>query len=415
MARTSNSDFAVFSTAAGEASGCTYYRVQVPLRGLFKLGLANSFIDNGRLDPEKVATAMLSSDVYLMFATGGIHANARIEMIRNMNAGHSDDGGQILYPPSVVFDLDDNLDWVHPFNSTFVHLGTRAYDGTILTPGDSLTTTLADGTEVVIWQDGKPGPEGTLFQVEENHKRVAGVHNTARRADGVTVPSPYLAKYYKEVHKCTSVHVFPNSIFPEDYPKVALRPHDGIRILWQGGGSHMIDWFPLREAVKTICLKYPQVKFIVWGTAYKWIHGNIPEDQLELHDWVPYDAYKPMRILMDADINLCPLVDNEFNRSKSAIKWYEGLLGEHPEPVLAGNCGPYAEEIIDGKTGLLYSTPEEFVEKLSVLIENEAKRKELGENAYKWVMENRHYEKTIPGLFEFYGELRARKKLALEA
>lgn len=408
-------DFGIFSTAPIEPSGCTYYRVMVPLRGAYNLGLSHVFVDRGKHASEAIAKMMLSADIYLMFATGGQEMNARIETIHGMNPGRSDDGSKVLYPPSIVFDMDDNLDWVHPFNHSFVHLGTRSYDGTILKPGDALTTTLGDGSEVVIWEDGKMGPEGSYFNIADNLKRVSGVHETARKADGVTVPSPYLANYYREVHGCKNVYVFPNSIIPEDYPKVALRPHEGVRILWQGGGSHMIDWFPLRDAVRTIALKYPQVKFIIWGTAYKWIHDNIPENQIELHDWVPYDAYKPMRILMDADINLCPLADNEFNRSKSAIKWYEGLMGEFPEPCLAGGCGPYKEEIIDGETGLLYNTPEEFVEKLSVLIENASMRRMLGENAWKWVMANRHINKTIPPLFEWYESLRARKRITLEA
>jgi len=167
--------------------------------------------------------------------------------------------------------------------------------------------------------------------------------------------------------------------------------------------------------VRTICLKYPQVKFVIWGTTYRWIHDQIPEHQMEVHDWVPYDAYKPMRVLIDADINLCPLADNPFNRSKSAIKWYEGLMGEFPEPCLAGRAGPYAEEMVDGETGLLYTSPEEFVEKLSALIEREELRRMLGANAKKWVWENRHYSVTVPKLFEFYESLRARKMLALTA
>ena len=177
----------------------------------------------------------------------------------------------------------------------------------------------------------------------------------------------------------------------------------------------MVDWYPLRDAVREVCLKYPQVKFLIWGAAYKWIHDNIPEDQIELHDWVPYEAYRPMRILMDADINICPLADNEFNRSKSAIKWYEGLMGERPEPCLAGNAGPYREEIQDGETGLLYSTPEEFVQKLSILIENIELRERLGQAARDWVLANRHVNVTVPKLFEYYQELRARKTLALTA
>lgn len=408
-------DFGVYTKMMGEPSACNYYRIQVPMRWLYEMGLSNVWIDKGKLDPTTSAIGMYSSDIIHVFARGGDETNTMLQQIKGMNPGMSDDGSKVCYPPSVVFDMDDNLDWVHPMNPAFCHLGTRTFAGHVLTPGDGVMTQFADGTEMLLWEDKVSNVDGITFDIAENHKRVKSVHETARNCDAVTTTCTYLADYYREVLGCHSVYVFPNSVVPEDYPQVALRPHEGIRILWQGGGSHMVDWYPLRDAVKEICVKYPQVKFLIWGASYKWIHDQIPENQVEFHDWVPYDAYRPMRVLMDADINLCPLTDNAFNRSKSAIKWYEGLMGEFPEPCLAGNAGPYAEEMVDGETGLLYGSPQEFVEKLSALIEREELRRMLGANAKKWVLENRHYSKTVPPLMEFYQTLRARKALALTA
>lgn len=358
---------------------------------------------------------MLSADILLFFAAGGAAVERMMRSMKEVKPGWNNDKTEMIYPPSLVFDVDDNLDYVHPFNHTFVRFGIRAFGGQQLKPGDMLTTTLGDGTEVVIWEDKKTHIDNETFDIQRNWNTVARIHNIARMCDGVTVPSTYLANYYREVHKCQNVYVFPNSVVPEDYPTARLQPHEGIRILWQGGGSHMVDWFPLRDAVRTIALKYPQVKFIIWGSAYRWVHDNIPEAQLELHDWVDYEAYRPTRVLMDADINLCPLRDNEFNNSKSAIKWYEGCMPAMPEATLAGNAGPYQEEMKDGETGLLYRTPEEFVEKLSILIENAELRRKLAESGKEWVLDNRHYSKTIPGLMDFYRELRAKKRTVLDA
>lgn len=178
----------------------------------------------------------------------------------------------------------------------------------------------------------------------------------------------------------------------------------------------MIDWFPLRDAVREVSLKYPQVTWVIAGTTYKWIHDHIPPAQLEFHDWVDYNAYRPTRMIYDADINLCPLNGNsKFNESKSAIKWYEGCMPYAPEATLAGNTAPYSDEMVDGETGLLYNDPKEFAEKLGILIENSELRKKLGKAAKEWVIQNRHYKVTAPGLFDFYRELRKRKAVALEA
>lgn len=407
--------FGLFGTYLGEPSACYHYRIMTPFRSLYNLGKANVFIDRGRLDDESTKACMLNADIVQIFSSGGRLLNGMISVIKNMRPGRSSDGEKVIFPPSVVYDIDDNMDWVHPFNEAFVRLGTRAYDGTLLKPGDSLTGMFEDGQERVIWEDKVTRSGNTLFDIQENINRVKGMHDTARMADGVTVPSEHLAKYYRETHKCQNVFVYPNSVDPSDYPKAHLMPHEGVRILWQGGGSHMPDWYPLRDAVRTIALKYPQVKFVIWGSAFRWIHDNIPSEQVEFVDWMDYPAYKPMRVLIDADINLCPLVDNEFNRSKSAIKWYESIMPFTPEATLAAKVPPYSEEMTDGENSLLYETPQDFVEKLSALIESVELRKRLGGAAREWVLANRAADKTAPKLFEFYQSLRVRKQIALGA
>jgi glycosyltransferase involved in cell wall biosynthesis len=219
-------------------------------------------------------------------------------------------------------------------------------------------------------------------------------------------------EYYRDELGVKNLYQYPNSVIPGDYPKAQLAPRtDGkVRILWQGGGSHMPDWFPLRDAVREVCVRYPQAVFVIWGTNFRWIHDNIPDGQIEFVNWVGYDGYKAYRTLIDADINLCPLVNNIFNRGKSCIKWYEGSILSRPEATLAANERPYSEEMVDGETGLLYDHPDEFVQKLGALIESAELRQRLGENAKKWVLENRLYTKTAVGLHEFYQELRARKE-----
>jgi len=410
-------NFGIFGLEHEKASACVYYRVQVPLRALYDLGLANFYIGRKEDVTEDKHMAMLSSDIVLLFSMFGPGLTTTIETIKGMKAGWNNTKTERIYPPSLIFDADDNFDHVHPFNEAFIRLGTRDYSGRLLKKGDILTTTFEkDGSVIPLWEDEKTNRNGEIFNIERNLKTNEEIHRTARRCDGMTVPSPALARYLKETKQYDEIYVYPNSIIPEDYPQPRLAPHEGVRILWQGGGSHMVDWFPLREAVREISLKYPQVKWVIAGTAFKWVMDNIPENQLEFWDWVPYEAYRTTRTIYDADINLCPLKGNNlFNNSKSAIKFYEGCMPTIPEATLAANAGPYAEEIKDGETGLLYNDPAEFVEKLGILIENAELRRTLGERARSWVMENRHYKKTALGLFEYFQEVRSRKKIALEA
>jgi len=101
------------------------------------------------------------------------------------------------------------------------------------------------------------------------------------------------------------------------------------------------------------------------------------------------------------------LQDNVFNRCRTAIKWYEASVLKQPSATLAQETGPYQDEIQDGKTGLLFKTPEEFEHKLSMLIEDAGLRHTLAAGAKDWVSENRDAMKHVPAYIAYLQELRA--------
>jgi hypothetical protein len=318
-------------------------------------------------------------------------------------------GGNTIYPPIFVMDSDDAVDWVHPFNYAFASLGIRDFDGRVLSPGEFVSWTNKDASITKLWEDKKTrGQSAVVFDIARNLKSISYHYDACRAAAGVTVTCEPLAKAYRE-QGVENVYVYPNSIIPEDHHFPPLQPHSGIRILWEGGGSHVESWIPIKQGLIEVLRENPQAKLVVYGSSFPWMGKEIPKDQIEIHDWTDYAAYKLMRATLTADINLCPLLDMPFTRCKSAIRWYEGSLGPNPEPALAANVGPY-KEIVDGETGLLYNNPQEFKEKLTALIHNADLRKRLGVAGQKWVLDNRTAEKTVPGLLDFYKELKAKQR-----
>jgi len=411
-----------YAPARGDYSACVYYRIEVPFMGLMKLGLAECFEDRGKhhhipeIRDRRSIVSMLTSDINLFYAMEPESGEGLMESCKRMKTGTIN--GKLIYPPSLVYDIDDNLDWVHPFNNTYACYGVRTEAGDLLNPGDSVGTFLNDGRKIIMWQDGvTEGDKGFTFNIERNQAWNKKLHEFVRKCDAFTTPSKWLAKYHQETNGYPMTHVFPNSIIPEDwyYPNLVPRKKN-IRVLWQGGGSHMSDWFALKPAMTYIAKKYPHVTFVIFGEVFNWITDAIPEKQLEIHPWVPYEAYKTKRAILDCDINICVLRDDEFSRSKSAIKFYEGALGPKPEATLAPDMPPYNEEIVDGETGLLYDpnkdqrlAAESFAANLEELIKNTELRKKVAAGGKAWVLENRHYLKTVPALYDFYQELRLRK------
>jgi len=397
------------SNEAKSHSACQEYRIRVPLNTLYDLHGVQSYEDRGENQREAIKF-MFNADVIQLYSLSGESILHKIQTIHDIKPQERD--GEMRVPPAFIYDADDNADFVHPFNNTFGHMGVRAYpDARLLKPGDCLEWKDEKGVARGCWIDQETESGPVLFDIARNLHNMKVRHEIIRTCDGATASSAPLASYFRDVCGQKHVHVYPNTVVPEDYPKFrAVRENtDEVRILWQGSASHIVDWYPLRSALKTIAAKYPNVKFVIFGEWFDFIHDVIPDHMVEHHGWVEYAAYKLYRGLLNCDINLCPLADNPFNRCKSAIKWYEASVWkDRPEATLAQATAPY-QEIVDGETGLLYKTPAEFVEKLSLLIEDAQLRARLGANAHEWVFNNRLPQHTTRGLYEFYSEVRARQ------
>jgi hypothetical protein len=404
-----STDFYVWATNRARTQGATqYYRITVPLTWLDKLGYTKCYEDRGAGGEDDIA-AQFTADIDLYYSVMGRPTLHQIRTIKEMKKGKIQDGSW-HYPPTPIWDTDDNPDFTHPFNQAYGVLGVRHYpSGEFLEPGETLEWEAADGTRRTLWADGVTKSGDQVFDIARNIYELKVRQEIMREAVGVTVASPALASYMRDVIGQRNVYVFPNTVVPSDYEEFPLQPAEGVRVLWQGGQSHWLDWYPLRNEIAQVFRENPTAKLVLYGEKFDWITDVIPPQQLEVHAWSPYEAYKIKRGLLRIDINLCPLADNVFNRCKSAIKWYEGSIWSRPEATLAANVAPY-REIVDGESGLLYSTKEEFVQKLNLLIRDADLRKKLGHGAREWVLANRTPEKTIPGLFEFYQDCRARTK-----
>lgn len=127
--------------------------------------------------------------------------------------------------------------------------------------------------------------------------------------------------------------------------------------------------------------------------------------------FVALDKYE--QTLQESDIALLPLLDNEFNRSKSDLKFIE--CAGNGAAVLASST-VYPQTVKDGENGFIFKDHDEFAEKLKVLIDNKEKRYEIATAAYNYVKNNRllsqHYEERL----DWYRELLAKlPKLNAEA
>ena len=119
--------------------------------------------------------------------------------------------------------------------------------------------------------------------------------------------------------------------------------------------------------------------------------------------FVSYDTYE--EAIRSSDIALLPLRDNEFNRSKSDLKFIE--CAANGAVVLASPV-VYAKSIEEGRTGFIYRDDREFVTKLNMLIKNRNLRRMVSETAYDYVRRERLMSQHYMERLEWYRELLSR-------
>lgn len=198
------------------------------------------------------------------------------------------------------------------------------------------------------------------------------VAHCAEVADVVTVSTEQLRQ--RMLQFSDNVVVLPNFI-PEYMLKIERPHYKKLTVGWTGGASHGYDVKVCSSAVRRVLdMDVKDVTLHVQGSDFR---GSFGHSAARYTDWAakPSDYY----YMLDFDVGLAPLVDSEFNRSKSYIKCLEyNALGI---PVIASDVEPYAKFVIDGVNGFLVSKEKEWRDRLRLLLKDHQLRAEMGAKA----------------------------------
>ncbi len=391
-----------------DGSACSYYRIATPLRTMQEMGLAKFFNDRGFAMPEdKRIEEMSGADIQLYYLLLDKAINERVQAYRE-HRKQKDMFGASPRAPKIVFDSDDNIEFVDIFNPKFNTLGTRLPSGQVIKKGEAVNVTLDDDQpDLEVWRDGLEYPDGP-FDVEHNLKKIDMYREIIRDADGVTTTTDTMKDLFFS-YGAKNIHVFPNSLRSVDYPAFKVpRPRNKVRILWQGGYSHFVDWHPIRLALGRVFRARPNAELVVWGMLFPAIHREVPEGQLVSVPWGPYSKYTLRLATIGHHINLAPLARNKFNDCKSPIKVMESAATSRPAVTLAADGPVYGPHIEHGKTGMLYDpeNPDDFEEKLIGMIDDIAQCDAMAEAAREYWWDTHDATKTVLPLWRWYRELK---------
>jgi O-antigen biosynthesis protein len=258
-----------------------------------------------------------------------------------------------------------------------------------------------DADDIIIGVGGKD--RKTLMDL--NDEQTKQTIDTIKKCDLVTVTTEKIAEHYRQFND--NVLVLPNYL---DYfwwgKPLDVRSKGSLRIGWAGSLSHREDLMMISPIIEKICKQFDFVKFVYCGAGGKSglygeeIFENIPPHQREYISGVPLEYFPAKSKTLGFDIAIAPLLDDEFNAGKSAIKYYEyaanGVPGVYSDTVVYNNV------VKHGETGYLAKTKGDWEKYLTELIMDEKKRLEIAKEAYKHVFENYNLDDHYPKWVEAY-------------
>jgi len=203
-----------------------------------------------------------------------------------------------------------------------------------------------------------------------------------RLCDAVTTTNEHLADILRPYNE--NIYILPNHV-KADLLDLQRPRRDRLTIGWAGGTSHLGDFYSIAGPITDV------------------LDANLDVDMHFVgQDFTPLVGYRNSRWTawsqdvghyyknIDFDIAVAPSEDQLFNRSKTWLRALEmGALGI---PIVAQNRLPYSDYVIDGKTGFLVDTADEWRTALQALINDADMRAEMGaaarEQAAEYVIED---------------------------
>jgi glycosyltransferase involved in cell wall biosynthesis len=189
----------------------------------------------------------------------------------------------------------------------------------------------------------------------------------------VTASTDYLAKVVQKFNP--NVFVLPNML-PEEFWRFGPRkPRRGkIVVGWAGSVSHWSDLCILKGTVEQILDAYPNLYFEVVGMK---TYPFRKHERMRVLEPKKVEGYP--ELLRRFDIGLAPIIDNEFNRCKSDLKFIEYGMAE--VAFIGSKVEPYIRSVKHGETGYLVRNPKDWLKYIRRLIENPSLREKLVKKA----------------------------------
>ena len=248
-----------------------------------------------------------------------------------------------------------------------------------------------------IWLDRMSGAN-KIFKILKDPDKTRRIISMS---DLIFAGNQYLANYAKQFN--SNVVIVPTTIDTDQYKPASNFNTDKVCIGWSGSFSTIAHFETCLDALVIIKKKYgSKIYFKVIGDEnYRNkelnIQGKAWKKDTEVGD------------LQEINIGIMPLPDDEWAKGKCGLKGLQYMA--LAIPTIMSPVGVNTEIIQDGENGFLAGTTEEWVDKLSGLIESPQLREKVGNNGRKTVLTQYSVTANKQLYLKYFKELQSQPKI----
>ena len=230
-----------------------------------------------------------------------------------------------------------------------------------------------------------------------------GIRRIAKKVDGFLCTNDFLGKKLERSFG-KPYRVIPNSLNKEQIEVsekcLKNKKHEGFVVgYFSGSPTHVKDFALVESELACFLREHDDVKLRVVGymefsdEMKKWIGAG----RLEVKK--PVDYLELQRLMAEVDVNIAPLVINDFTNCKSELKFFEAAAVE--TTTIASPTYTFKKAIKDGENGFL-AQPGEWYEKLEYLYKNPEENKKIAKKAREYALKHYYGKEFLKEVEEAY-------------
>jgi len=224
-------------------------------------------------------------------------------------------------------------------------------------------------------------------------------HSLFKLADHIISINSLMGDYAAQFNP--SVSVVPNCVNTDEYrpadtaTEAAASAEGPAPIVWMGSQSTMPNLLSIAEPLARLQAVHPTPLRVI-GV------GNIeiPGVQVEMRQW---SAASEVANLQDCGVGLVPVPDVEWNKWKFFLKVVQYMAVGLP--VIAQRMGSNSEVIQDGVNGFVVETPDEWHDRMKLLMEDHELRRKMSAAARQTALEKYSIHVQIPRVASIFDDV----------